>query len=144
MRLVQSLILLPVAAQVFLTLAVLIIMGVRRHAFLNRVNKGYQDLALANKTDWDVSAQKAQNNLANQFELPVLFYVACGFALALREVDAMFLFLATAFVLARIGHTIAHITANIVVVRASFWFVSLFAVIVMWIALVVRVISSEL
>lgn len=139
----QSLILLPVFAQVVLTMAVLIVLGLRRSAFLRHTGKGIQELALAEDKDWDASCTRARKNFQSQFELPVLFYVVCVLAFALRQVDVLFLALAGVFVASRIGHTIIHLTSNIVARRATYWFIGLFAVVGMWVVLFVRVAATE-
>lgn len=138
----QTQIFFPVAVQVFLTLGVLIVMGVRRRNYLLSHKKVPQDMALAPNADWDEDAQKAQNNFANQFELPVLFFVACIFALALKQVDFFFLSLAWIFVIARVCHVFFHVGKNVVLKRAFPWFVSLIVVAIMWVALTVRALTA--
>ncbi len=143
MVLSQSLILLAVFAQVVLTLAVLVVLGKRRSTFLRHTGKGIQELALAEDKDWDEPCIRARKNFQSQFELPVLFYVVCLFAYALRQVDLLFLVLASVFVASRIGHTVIHVTSNIVARRATCWFLGLFAVVGMWVVLIVRVAATE-
>jgi hypothetical protein len=141
---VQSLILFPVFAQVVLTFAVLSLLGIRRSAFLRRTGKTNQDMALATDSCWNERCTQARRNFQSQFELPVLFYVVCLFALVLRQVDVLLLILAILFVASRIGHTVVHVTSNIVARRAAFWFFGLFAVVGMWVVLIVRVAAVEL
>ncbi|MGH1418506.1 MAG: MAPEG family protein [Hyphomicrobiaceae bacterium] len=139
----QSLVFLPIFAQVFLTMSVLVALGLRRSSFLRHTGKGIQELALANDEDWDVACTKARKNFQSQFELPVLFYVFCLTAYALRQVDLLLLVLAGVFVVSRIGHSVIHLTSNIVARRAAYWFIGLFAVVGMWVILFVRVAATE-
>ena len=105
--------LLPVFVQVFLTLAVLIMMGRARGQSLKqaRTNKTPREMALGMNT-WSDAAIKASNNFSNQFELPVLFYAAIAFALLLKQNDLWIVALAWAFALSRLVHSIIHLGSN--------------------------------
>jgi hypothetical protein len=139
MRFSQNLILLPVAVQVTLTLAVLILMGFVRARSAKAMRKSMQDLALATDADWTAEATQVSNNFKNQFELPVLFYVGCAFALITRSVDSWMFALAALFVLSRIVHTAVHVTSNIVMLRGSAYLFGAVSLLLLWITLVWRV-----
>ena len=87
MRMAQNLILLPVLAQILLTLVILALLPRARGASMRERRQRMQDMALAGKTDWNEQAQKTAASFDNQFELPVLFYVVAAFALITRMVD---------------------------------------------------------
>lgn len=53
-----------------------------------------------------------RNNLANQFELPVLFYAACLALLAAGAADLIAVVLAWLFVISRYVHAWIHVTTN--------------------------------
>ena len=133
----QSLILLPVYGQVLITFAVLFIMGGRRRAALVSKSTRLKDIALGQDA-WPADATKAANNFSNQFEVPVLFYAVAAFALLTRSVDAWMLGFATLFVAARAVHAVIHLGGNMVMNRAYAYFVSVAAVLAMWVLLMAR------
>lgn len=135
----QNLIVLPVAAQVLLTVTVLIVMARARSRSQKERGQDMQDLALATSADWNPPALKAANNYKNLFEMPVLFFTASAFALITRTVDAWMLGLAWLFVLSRVTHTIVHVTSNIVMWRGSVFIVGVAAVVLMWALIVWRI-----
>ena len=135
MRLSQNLILLPVFLQVGLTLAVLLIMGMRRQASMGHQKKSIQDMALPDDHDWERPAELAARNFRNQFELPVLFYAVTGFALATRNVDLALFVVAWIFVLSRVVHSAVHLTTNVVIYRGSAYTIGFVALAAMWVVL---------
>jgi len=137
-------IILPVAAQVLLTCTVLIILAGRRLRSQRAQGKTPQDLALAQRSDWELPAQKAANNYINLFELPVLFYAVTAFALITRTVDGWMVALAWAFVAARAVHSAVHLTTNIVRWRGPVFLIGVFIVVAMWVLLVWRVLQAGL
>lgn len=74
--------------------------------------------------------QGPANNLKNLFELPVIFYVVCAFALALQHADALLTGLAWVYVLARVVHSAIHCTVNSVQPRFAAYMVSC---VVLWV-----------
>src|SRR5690554_7652837 len=66
-----------------------------------------QQVALDNRL-WPEDTVKVSNNIANQFEAPVLFYALCLAFLGLNAVSAVALFLASLFVLSRYLHAWVH------------------------------------
>lgn len=141
-RMSQNLIVLPVLAQVLLTFAVLVLMGRARSRSMRANRQRLEDMSLATDKDWDENARKASNNFKNQFELPVLFYVVCLFALATRMVDMVFFALAWVFVLSRIAHTAVHLGPNVVAWRGTVYLVGFAALIGMWALLTWRIAAS--
>jgi hypothetical protein len=139
----QNLIILPVFAQVLLTLGVLVVMGARRRNALVSKTTRVKDIALGQDA-WPEDATKAANNYKNQFEMPVLFFAACAFALITKSVDFAMLVLATLFVAARIVHAIIHLGANPVMRRAYAFFASAVLVLVMWILIFLRAVVPVL
>ena len=114
MRMAQNLILLPVLVQVMLTFAVMILLVRARARSMRERGQGIEDMALAGEADWSTAARRVSASFRNQFELPVLFYVACAFALAMRAVDVWFFALAWLFVASRVAHAAVHIGPNVV------------------------------
>ncbi|MEO1206788.1 MAG: MAPEG family protein [Pseudomonadota bacterium] len=142
MRVSQTLILLPVFAQVLLTFAVLIAMAVARQSSLKKNGQSVQDAALATDVFWDDPARRCSNNYKNQFELPVLFYAVCAFALITRMVDIWFLVLAAAFAVSRIAHAVLHIRSNAVPNRAAAFLAGFVILVVLWVMLFVRMVAA--
>ena len=132
MRLEQNLILLPVLAQVALTLAVMVMMGRAKARSMRERRQRMDDIALATAADWNDDARKLVNNYANQFEMPVLFYAASAFALLTRSVDPLLMILALGFVASRVVHAYIHIGSNKVVPRFTAFLVGVAALTGMW------------
>ena len=139
----QNMIILPVFVQVLLTIGVLFVMGSRRRSALVSKTTRLKDIALGQDA-WPVDATKASNNYRNQFEIPVLFFAACAFALITKSVDFWMLGWALVFVASRIVHAIIHLGANPVMPRAYAFLVSVIAVMVMWITIFVRAVLPVL
>lgn len=144
-RMPQNLIILPVAAQVFLTFAVLIVLGLRRHASMRAEGKRPDDLGvIVEDSAWQRPAELASRNFKNQFELPVLFYAVCAFLLITRTVDAVHITLALVFVASRIVHAVLHLSGARVMRRGTAYLVGLLALALMWVWLVWQIGSNGL
>jgi hypothetical protein len=109
-------ILLPVLVQVLLTMVVYVLLNVAKAAALRR---GEVDLARRGLHDdaWPDSVTKINNNIRNQFEVPVLFYVLSFMLLALNAVTMPALAAAWLFSASRIVHACVHIGPNHVPTR---------------------------
>lgn len=112
----SRLILYPVLVQVLLTMTVYVLLNVAKARALRR---GEVDLARRALHDdaWPDSVVKINNNIRNQFEVPVLFYVLCFAFVVLEAVTLPVLVLAWLFAVSRIAHAYAHIGPNYVPVR---------------------------
>jgi len=109
----RDMIVAPVLVQVLLTLAVyvrLIKVKVRemRAGSVNMERRALHEDA------WPDSVLQINNNIRNQFELPVLFYVVCGVLWALEAVGVLALVAAWLFVASRIVHAWIHLSSNYV------------------------------
>ena len=142
MRMAQNLILIPVLVQVLLTFAVLLVMGAARYRSAREARKSAQDYALATNADWSEHAQQCANCFRNQFELPVLFYAVCLFALVTRNVDAWLLAGASLFALSRIAHAVVHMSSNVVSIRASAYLIGAALLLGLWLMLTWRVAAA--
>jgi len=126
----------PVVVQVLLTLMIYVrLIKVKiREMRAGRVNLERRAL---HEDAWPESVLQINNNIRNQFELPVLFYVICVVLWELDAVHALALAAATAFVLSRIVHAVIHLGSNYMPNRRRLftvgWWVLLFmAVLVAW------------
>ena len=126
---------LPVVFMVGLTITVLGRMPMIRAAEIKADPKLMHDAALDGSRYSEKSRQHSAN-LANLFEMPVLFYVATIFALLLGATGFWTGLLCWLFVLARIAHTVIHTTSNVVPLRFGAFAVSLLALVLLWITLI--------
>jgi hypothetical protein len=104
---------LPVIVQVLLTLFVYLrLLQVKKRAaaagLVNRTRVALHDDA------WPDYVVQVNNNIRNQFELPVLFYVLTILLWLLDAVHGVAIIAATAFVLSRIVHAGIHLSINAV------------------------------
>ncbi len=129
-------------AQVALTIVVVIMMRKARSASRRSRGMTLDDIAMNRPEDWNEQATKLSNNLKNQFEMPVLFFAAIGFALALKLADPVLTALAWVFVLTRVIQTAIHIGPNKVLPRALAYIAGVAALVAMWIDLAVHVALS--
>ena len=129
-------------AQGLLALALLWHLGFQRIPLVLRGKVRIEEIAL-DKERWPERARQASNAFDNQFQLPVLFYVAClaaiAFGATLFEVA-----LAALFVLSRYVHALIHITSNHVVRRFQAYFAGLIVLCVFWADLLVRLLLIAL
>lgn len=134
--LVQA-ILLPLFIQVLLVIAIGVVMAKRRQdAFKSGTH--FRDIALR-EPNWPKPALQAANSYANQFEMPVLFYVAVIVAIITRHADIVEVALAWVFVVCRYLQAFIHLTSNQVRHRAIWFGLSSLAVIVMWVWLAIQI-----
>ncbi len=112
----NDIILLPALAQILLTIAVY---GVLAVAKARAVRGGLVDLDRRALHDdaWPDSVIKINNNIRNQFEVPVLFYVLTIVLWQLNETGVVAQLLAWLFVLSRFLHAWIHTGSNYVPAR---------------------------
>ena len=106
-----SLIFWPALAQIALTLSIYIILARRKAGAIRARAVNMQEAALDNRA-WPESVVKVSNNLANQFEAPVLFYALCLTLHAIGGVNLAALLLAWLYVGLRVVHAAIHIGSN--------------------------------
>ncbi len=131
MTLVAKLLILAIAGQVLLTIIILVLMGRER---VPRVMSGeipFQDIAV-DRTAYPLKARLLSNNFDNQFQLPVLFYVAALLALWAGIVNWPVVIAAWAFVVLRYVHAAIHITSNRVHQRFAVYATGLAVLAILW------------
>lgn len=129
----------PFLAMAVLTLAVWILLYVRRVRYLLAERIDPQRIATPEQKHALIPAEVnlPANNLANLFELPVLFYALCLYLYVSGTADLAFVGAAWVFVAARALHSFVHCTSNHVMTRfriymaasLALWFMLLRAVI---------------
>ena len=128
---------LALLAQILLTLGVYLVMSVRRQQAMRRGDARPEDYVLVqNEPRY---AARATRNLANQFELPVLFYALGLMLLALGGATLIDVALAWIFVASRFAHAAVALSSENVKLRGLVFLVGLVAVglLVLHVAMVV-------
>jgi len=134
----QTAIFWPMLAHVALVYGIYVLMFVRRKA---AVQAGSTKISqFRENTNEPSESLFVRNNLANQYELPVLFHICC---LALYSVTAAGLFavvLAWVFVISRYVHAYIHVTSNRIRYRQPAFSLGFLVLAVMWIWLAISII----
>jgi hypothetical protein len=133
----------PVVVQMLLTMAV----------FVRLINVKVRELK-AGKVDlprrglhedaWPDSVLQVNNNIRNQFELPVLFYGVCFVLWALEAVGVVALVLAWLFVVSRIVHTWIHLGSNYIPNRRRMFTVGWWVLLAMMLLVVWQLVGRAL
>ncbi len=106
----------PVLAHIFLILLIYGLLGYRKAKAVKTGGVNLKATALDNKA-WPDAVLKVSNNIDNQFEIPVVFFVLCLLFYGLDKVDDVVLSLAWAFVVSRYAHAYVHVGSNYVPLR---------------------------
>jgi hypothetical protein len=127
-----QMVLLPVFVQIGLTFALLLWMvGARRQTLVSGQTK-IRDIALG-QPNWPVRATQLGNCYANQFELPLLFYVLIALALPLRHADLFIVMLSWVFVVTRFVHAGIFVSSNDLGRRSMAWLAGVLVLLAMWV-----------
>jgi hypothetical protein len=113
-----SAILLPMLAQIILTLMMFILLAVRKASALKTENIDRPKTALDNSA-WNKEVVQVSNNIANQFQAPVLFYVLVLFFFVTASVSSTVFVLSWVFVVTRIFHAFIHVSSNRISLRLT-------------------------
>jgi len=131
-------VLLPLFVEVLLTFAVMFGMMYYRTNALSRGEARFERIALR-EPNWPARAQQFANAYANQFELPLLFYVLTILSIMTHHADLIYWVLAWIFVLCRVLQAGVHVTSNNVRWRGGFYGVGALMLFVMWIIFIARI-----
>jgi len=120
----------PVLVQVLLTLLVYVLLIQRK---IRAMKAGTVDMTRRALHDdaWPESVMQINNNIRNQFEVPVLFYVLAFSLWALDAVHWPALAAAWLFVISRIVHAGVHVGSNYVPNRRRVFTIGWFIVLAM-------------
>lgn len=126
----------PVIVQVLMTLLIYVrLIKVKiREIRAGRVDKTRSAL---HEEAWGDAVLQINNNIRNQFELPVLFYVMAAILWAMDSVNGLAIAAAFLFVLSRIAHALIHLGSNYVPNRrrtftVGWWVLMFMALLVLW------------
>lgn len=127
----QTTIFWPVLAHVLLVYIVYGVMGRRRY-FAVKSGEAKVGQYKVRSTEPSSSVTVA-NNLINQFELPVLFYVLCLALHLTNGVNYLTLALTWIFVASRYFHAWVHLTSNNLLLRSRSFFLGAVILLLAWI-----------
>jgi hypothetical protein len=131
-------VLLPVFVLIGLTFALLLWMvGTRRQALVGGETK-IRDIALG-QPNWPTRATQIGNCFANQFELPLLFYILIAFALPLRHADLFIVLMSWVFVVTRFVHAGIFVTSNDLGRRSMAWLAGALVLFAMWLYFALKI-----
>src|SRR5882724_21960 len=131
-------VLLPVFVLVGLAFALLLWMASARTRALTSREISLKDIALG-QPNWPTRATQIGNCFANQFELPLLFYILIGLALPLRHADFVIVLLSWVFVITRFAHAGIFVTSNNMQQRSLAWFAGVLVLFAMWLHFALRI-----
>ncbi len=120
-----------------IALVLVLIMGSIRVPMVASGRMRMGDIALS-REPWPEHEKRVSNTFDNQFQLPVLFYVACGISLFLGSIwiEAV---VAGLFVASRIVHAAIFAWRNHVPSRFATYTIGLGLLILFWLELIARV-----
>jgi hypothetical protein len=139
MPLTAKLLILSVAAQVLLTFVILLLMGRERVPRVMSGEIAVADIAVE-RGAYPLRARLLSNSFDNQFQLPVLFYVAVLLALWSASTGWVEVILAWLFVVLRYSHAAIHTTSNSLLPRFSAYTAGMVVLMVFWLWLIVRLV----
>lgn len=137
MTLVTLLLILAMFAQVCLVMVVLLKM---RSARVKAIKDGVitMERAAIDPMAWPLDVRKIQNNYINQFEIPVLFFVACLVLINSIGVGWVSVILSWIFVISRWVHMFIHTGSNRIKYRFKAFLVGMICVSALWIVIAVK------
>ena len=139
MPLTDKLLILAIVLQVLLALGLLVWMGFERVPPVARGEIAVRDIAVE-RDAYPLKARLLSNSFDNQFQLPVLFYVAALLALWSGGAGWVEVVLAWLFVALRYVHAAVHVTTNRVYRRFGVYSAGLVVLALLWLWLVLRLV----
>jgi hypothetical protein len=133
----QHALLLPILAQILLTIAMYLKLAIAKSRALREGKVDLERRALHDDA-WPDAVLRINNNIRNQFEVPMLFYVLTLVLWELRAGGTLALALAWAFVISRVLHAWIHTGSNYVPLRRRVFMAGVAAIVAMAV-LVMRV-----
>lgn len=124
-------ILLPLFVEVILTFLLWVGMATLRTRDFSTGAVRPEEIALR-EPKWPRRTLQYAYAFANQFEIPVLFYVLTILAYVTHLAGLIFVILAWIFVIFRILHAYVHVTSNIVRLRGTLYGIAVVALALNW------------
>ncbi len=134
----------PMAAMILLTVIVLIRMVLLRIGATRRgeIDPYFYKTYQGAEGETRIVAQH-NRHFVNLFENPVLFYAACITAMVTAQVTQTMVWMAWAYVAARLVHTFIHLTSNKIYPRMASYGASWVVLLAMWATLVIGVANGR-
>lgn len=136
----QQLIFIPVLLQMLLVFALFIRLGIVKSEAVSAGLTDHRKTALDTKA-WPENVVKVSNNIANQFETPVLFYVLSLVIYLTESVSLAALVLTFSYVMSRYLHAFIHVTSNTVPYRLKAFLFGVFILIGLTAWLLIKLIT---
>ena len=121
----------PVMAQLLIPILVLLLNGKRKSADVKSGNFDREKAAMNNEA-WSKPVVLTSKSLANQFQLPVIFYVLCLVLASIDAVTMTILVVAWIFVVTRYVHAYVHVSTNYVPVRMRVFLLGALSLVVLF------------
>ena len=134
-------ILYPILVHIVLVLGLYIVLGIRKSAEIKSKSVDLKETSLNNKA-WPTGVVQVSNNIDNQFESPLLFYVVCIITYLAEASTSISILLAWLYVALRYFHSYVHIGSNFVPYRLEIFAVSLLIILALLILLVIRMLTN--
>lgn len=131
-------ILYPLFGMVILTLCIVPLVLYTRVKQVSTGNLKVAFFELYDGTGAPPDVTKTTRCLANLFEMPTLFYVACLTALILKLDGLWLVYLAWGYVIFRTAHALIHLTYNKVFPRLTAFTLSNLLLITMWVIIFIQ------
>ena len=141
MPLLDKLLILAMAIQAFLAIALVFWLGFERVPRIARGEIRIADIAV-DRTAYPLKAKLLSNSFDNQFQLPVLFFVGALVLLQLGLVGWADVLLAWLFVALRLTHALIHVTTNRVPRRFVVYTAGLALLTLFWLWLALRILLA--
>lgn len=126
----QTAIFWPMIAHVVLVFIIYALIGLRRRAAVQ--NGSAKVSQFRENVNEPPESLFVRNNLANQFELPVLFHVVCLALYATAGASLVPVVLAWIFVLLRYVHAFIHVTSNRIRYRQPAFTLGFLVLMILW------------
>jgi hypothetical protein len=126
----SSLIYWPILAQLAIPIWILLLNGKRKKADVS-TGKLNPNSPIDNKA-WSLPVVLTSNALANQFQLPIIFYVLCFILADIGAVNGLVLGVCWVFVVTRWVHVYVHVMSNHVPSRRSAFITGTLALLVLF------------
>ncbi|RLQ87392.1 MAPEG family protein [Notoacmeibacter ruber] len=133
----------PMIAHVLIVYIVYFLMSARRIRAVQDGRVAVQQYKMNRYGDEPEEAFITRANIANQFELPVLFHVVCLALYVTGAVGILAVTIGWLFVLARAAHAVVHLTINRVVLRRRAFIGSFLATGLLWLLLALQLVGID-
>ncbi|MFT7186610.1 MAG: hypothetical protein ACI84K_002013 [Pseudohongiellaceae bacterium] len=136
----NDLIFLPVLAHILLVFMLYIYLGRVKTRAVKEGNVDRQKASL-NPKAWPEYVVKVSNNLANQFESPILFYMLSVIYYLTNHVNSILVLIMGIYVLTRYLHAYIHVSSNYVPYRYKFFLIGVLILLVLTLWLILQFIG---